>query len=299
MKHEAFIYLWYDAPNKMYYLGKHKGTPDDTYTHSSTIWERFTKDNIPKGVRRRILAYGTDKEMTDLETKLLRNRKERCWDRYYNVRWHSKSIGNLNDILSEEGIKLWKERMSLARKGKSRPELGEKLRKFHASITDDERKKLYGHAGEDAYNWKGGISSPENIKQYHEDKYKEYLELGMKLHNEGYSYYEIKSMYPKAKLPHHLIPREEKDRKNAQARGRYKHKRECYCRKSSCEYCNSLLLTPEELKRRQAERDAKKYQEQKNDPVFVENRRKKDRERYARKKQERLQGVGTLEPHMG
>jgi len=83
-KHEAFIYLWYDAPNKMYYLGKHKGTPDDGYTHSSTIWESFTKDNIPKGVRRRILAYGTDKEICLLEHELLKNRKKRCWDRYYN-----------------------------------------------------------------------------------------------------------------------------------------------------------------------------------------------------------------------
>ena len=81
---ESFIYLWYDAPNKKYYLGKHKGSPDDTYTHSSTIWESFTKDNIPEGVTRRILAYGTEEEMCILEHKLLVNRKNRCWDRYYN-----------------------------------------------------------------------------------------------------------------------------------------------------------------------------------------------------------------------
>ena len=48
----AFVYLWYDAPNKKYYLVKDKGTPDDSYTHSSTIWEHFTKDNIPEGVTR-------------------------------------------------------------------------------------------------------------------------------------------------------------------------------------------------------------------------------------------------------
>ena len=86
---EAFIYLWYDALNKMYYLGKHKGSPDDKYTHSSTIWESFTKDNIPEGVTRRILAYGTDEEMCILEHELLVNRKKRCWDRYYN-----NSLGN-------------------------------------------------------------------------------------------------------------------------------------------------------------------------------------------------------------
>jgi len=84
MSKEAFVYLWYDAPNDMYYLGKHKGSPDDTYTHSSTIWESFTKDNIPEGVTRRILAYGTDEEMCILEHELLVNRKKRCWNRYYN-----------------------------------------------------------------------------------------------------------------------------------------------------------------------------------------------------------------------
>ena len=84
MEHEAFVYLWYDAPNKKYYLGKHKGSPDDSYTHSSTIWESFTKDNIPEGVSRRILAYGTDEEMCILEHELLVNRKKRCWNRYYN-----------------------------------------------------------------------------------------------------------------------------------------------------------------------------------------------------------------------
>ena len=81
---EAFVYLWYDAPNDMYYLGKHKGSPEDSYTHSSTIWESFTKDNIPEGVTRRILAYGTDEEMCILEYELLINRKKRCWNRYYN-----------------------------------------------------------------------------------------------------------------------------------------------------------------------------------------------------------------------
>ena len=81
---EAFIYLWYDARNKKYYLGKHKGSLDDSYTHSSTIWKHFTKDNIPEGVSRRILAYGTDEEMCVLEHELLVNRKKRCWNRYYN-----------------------------------------------------------------------------------------------------------------------------------------------------------------------------------------------------------------------
>ena len=86
---EAFIYLWYDSENKMFYLGKHRGSPDDGYTHSSTIWESFTKNNVPRGVSRRILAYGTHEEICILEHELLINRKKRCWDRYYN-----KSLGD-------------------------------------------------------------------------------------------------------------------------------------------------------------------------------------------------------------
>jgi hypothetical protein len=82
---EAFVYLWYDGPNDMYYLGSHLGTPDDTYTHSSTIWEHFTKDNIPEGVTREILAAGTEEEMHVLESKLLKHiRNLGVWDKYYN-----------------------------------------------------------------------------------------------------------------------------------------------------------------------------------------------------------------------
>ena len=80
---EAFVYMWYDSKNSMYYIGYHKGTLDDGYTHSSSIMESFKI--APKGFRRRILAYGTPDEMMQLESDLLKNRKERCWDKYYNV----------------------------------------------------------------------------------------------------------------------------------------------------------------------------------------------------------------------
>ena len=85
MSHEAFVYLWFDTKSRMFYLGYHKGTPDDSYTHSSTVMESFTKTTIPSYMRRRILAMGTEQEMIELEKKLLDNRKEKCWDKYYNV----------------------------------------------------------------------------------------------------------------------------------------------------------------------------------------------------------------------
>ena len=82
---DAFVYLWFDTKNRMFYLGYHKGTPDDSYTHSSTVMEKFTKTSIPSYMRRRILAMGTEQEMIELEKELLDNRKEKCWDKYYNV----------------------------------------------------------------------------------------------------------------------------------------------------------------------------------------------------------------------
>ena len=82
---EAFVYLWFDIKNRMFYLGSHKGTPDDSYTHSSSVMETFTKTSIPSYMRRRILATGTHEEMIELENKLLDNRKEKCWDKYHNA----------------------------------------------------------------------------------------------------------------------------------------------------------------------------------------------------------------------
>ena len=167
VEQEAFVYLWYDASNKKYYLGKHKGTPDDGYTHSSTIWESFTKDTIPEGVSRRILAYGTDEEMCILEHELLINRKKRCWDRYYNVNAHLKATGNLYDVLSEEGIKLWKDRLSSSAK---KPKPNKDNYQWSKTKTPEERKKYFGNPMEKNGNWKGGmwVNDPvAYMKEYH------------------------------------------------------------------------------------------------------------------------------------
>ena len=122
---EAFVYIWYDALNKMYYLGKHKGSPDDKYTHSSTVWESFTKDNIPEGVTRRILAYGTDEEICLLEHELLKNRKKRCWDRYYN-----NSLGDPRYVdQSGENNPMYGKMSELAKKQWQDPEYRKMMKK--------------------------------------------------------------------------------------------------------------------------------------------------------------------------
>jgi len=81
---EAFVYLWYDALNKMYYLGSSIGK-NPNYAHSSSVMESFTMKTKPAHMHRKILDRGTHEEMLALESELQANRKKRCWDRYYNV----------------------------------------------------------------------------------------------------------------------------------------------------------------------------------------------------------------------
>ena len=85
MDYEAFLYLWFDSKNRKFYLGYHKGHVDDSYTHSSSVMESFSKSNIPSHMRRRIIARGSCEDMMQLEVDLLNTRKEKCWDKYYNV----------------------------------------------------------------------------------------------------------------------------------------------------------------------------------------------------------------------
>lgn len=83
---ESFIYLWRDSLSKKWYLGKHKGSPDDKYTHSSGDMTKFDKQNIPKHMKRKILAFGTHEEICILERKLILSRKRKSfkWNQYYN-----------------------------------------------------------------------------------------------------------------------------------------------------------------------------------------------------------------------
>ncbi len=148
-KHETFLYLWYDGRSKKFYMGKHLGIPEDSYTHSSSIWESFTKDNIPERVHRRILTYGTDEEMCILENKCLDNRKskgEYCWKRYYNRGLgnpcYIDQSGENNTMHNKKHTEKAKKKMSIARIGDKHP------------------------------NWKGGITY--DMKAYKKKYNKEY-----------------------------------------------------------------------------------------------------------------------------
>ena len=162
---EAFVYLWYDAPNDMYYLGKHKGSPEDSYTHSSTIWESFTKDNIPEGVTRRILAYGTDEEMCILEYELLINRKKRCWNRYYN-----ESLGDPRYVDQwGENNPLWKGGISYDMKEYQKEYNKEYNKEYRQTPEYKAYKKKYDKKPERKAYYKKRNATPEHkayMKEY-------------------------------------------------------------------------------------------------------------------------------------
>tara|TARA_B100000497_G_scaffold4910_1_gene4979 strand:+ start:164 stop:946 length:783 start_codon:yes stop_codon:yes gene_type:complete len=156
---EAFVYLWYDSENKMFYLGKHKGTPEDRYTHSSTIWESFTKDNIPKGTKRRILAFGTNKEMCELEHKLLKDRKSRCWDRYYN-----ESLGDPRYVdTSGKNNSRYKHGLTI----------GENFPKYMKQYRKDNKEKLAEYRKQ---YWKNNKEKIAEQRRQYRNNNKEYLQ---------------------------------------------------------------------------------------------------------------------------
>ena len=81
---QSFVYLWMDSKNKMWYLGSHCGN-NPTYAHSSAVMESFTMRNKPHYMKRRILAYGSNEDMIQLEHNLIEKYNLVQREDYYNL----------------------------------------------------------------------------------------------------------------------------------------------------------------------------------------------------------------------
>ena len=174
-KNDSFVYLWFDSNNKKFYLGKHKGTPDDSYTHSSTIWKRFKKDNIPTGVRRRILAYGTDEEICILEHELLKNRKARRWNKYYN-----RSLGDPRYVdQSGENSSFYKHGLFTGSLS-SDPEILARYKQNKKQWRKDNKEKIAEQKKQYRKNNKEKIA--EDMKQYRKDNKEKIAEYQKQYH---------------------------------------------------------------------------------------------------------------------
>ena len=82
---EAFVYYWQNSQNNKIYLGVHKGILTDGYTHSSRN-KKFRKEfeEHPEHFARTIVAYGTWKDMLELEANILHFVNARKNPMYYN-----------------------------------------------------------------------------------------------------------------------------------------------------------------------------------------------------------------------
>ena len=124
----GFVYIWFDTQNKMYYVGSHWGSPDDTYICSSP-WMKRAYKNRPHHFKRRIIKTFTSREeMIKEEDRYLSMMKpDEFRTRYYNMRmgawdlWHHKLQQN----------KTIGQKISAAKKGKKTgkrdPSVGEAI----------------------------------------------------------------------------------------------------------------------------------------------------------------------------
>ena len=166
----TFVYIWYDG--KKFYLGVHKGTPDDGYICSSkVVLEEYKKR--PENFRRRILAYGTMKEMVDLEKRLLQNVKEKGkWDKYYNIsiafpnQWlNGKTHHTPESIqkMSESKKLIWARRTDKEKEKIRRKQSKNARRGPHKPETIELMRKNRSAAG-NGTSWNKGISMKTYVK---------------------------------------------------------------------------------------------------------------------------------------
>jgi hypothetical protein len=194
---EAFVYMWHDSKNSMYYIGSHQGTPDDGYTHSSKVMEQFKAHSIPEGFSRRILAYGTVPDMRQLENDLLNNRKEKCWDKYYNVatcfpppaksgkdsHWYVHGRSGTQEYKQEYREKNREELREYQReyREKNREELLEQRREYHKENREkirEQRREYREKNREKILERKREYreKNPEKIREYQREYQREYRE---------------------------------------------------------------------------------------------------------------------------
>ena len=85
--YEGFCYIWYNKITKKKYLGKHIGSVEDNYAHSSKLMESFNMDSVPPYMKRRIIFKGSVKEVNETEGRLLSklSKNPEKWESYYNI----------------------------------------------------------------------------------------------------------------------------------------------------------------------------------------------------------------------
>jgi hypothetical protein len=83
--YEAFVYVWTNTKNNMYYIGKHKGLEDDGYISSGKHFlAAYNAD--PHAFSREIVFRGTHEEVRKEEIRRINEAiRESGYDRIYNL----------------------------------------------------------------------------------------------------------------------------------------------------------------------------------------------------------------------
>lgn len=91
---DSFLYIWEQLSTTKFYLGYHKGSPEDGYICSSKIVKKLILEN-PLDWERTIIEFGEAKKIAIKEAQILNaiNAKQHAW--YYN---EHNGDGKFNNI---------------------------------------------------------------------------------------------------------------------------------------------------------------------------------------------------------
>ena len=135
MVETGFVYRWYDASNGKFYIGSHKGNPNDGYLGGGVLFRRAYAKR-PESFTREIMYTGVnyrEYEQTILDYEDAANNKQ-----FYNLVNHAWG-GSPKGIKKKASTRL---KMSEASKGKP------KSNKHRENVS----KSLIGKTGTDARN---------------------------------------------------------------------------------------------------------------------------------------------------
>lgn len=136
----GFVYVWFDAKHKKYYIGRHWGTEVDGYVCSSNNMRNNYK-NRPQDFKRRIVSrvYTSQQDLVLEEQRWLDMINPNALDRYYNKTLRSDSPSHLNFTHSEKA----KQKISESMKGKKPSELNRinRLEACRGRIQSDKEKE--------------------------------------------------------------------------------------------------------------------------------------------------------------
>lgn len=112
---EGFVYRWYDVSNDKFYIGSHKGTPEDGYLGGGVLFRRAYAKR-PESFIREIMYTGVN--YREYEQTILDYEDAASNEKFYNLVNHAWG-GSPKGIAKKTSTKI---KMSKAAKGKPKSE---------------------------------------------------------------------------------------------------------------------------------------------------------------------------------